>query len=769
MIDKENLTLFPETVPYDLKQVSSYNPKTKEPGNYDWFANYDASYFIRVEENQGRREFVMMDEAGPGAIVRWWMTFWRAQNGTLRIYLDQDSVPELEGAPFDLISGQTLTDKPLSIGVPENGPQAEWGHNLYLPIPFAEHCKITYECDSLVVFEDKYFPDVFYNICFQSYEPGTVVKTFSKDDLASNQSLLARCNEWLSSPSLPGEKEIEFAQTLAPGDSLILPIRESGEAISWLQVKVEAEDQAQALRSTVLSATFDAQRTIWVPVGEFFGACYQILPHQTWMNQCDEDGTLTSSWLMPFRDSACITWINFGDQPVKIQGDIGLIDYKWKQNSLYFAACWHEYHHIRTRDTLNWFFDVNFVDIQGTGLYVGDQVTLYNMAETWWGEGDEKIFVDGEKFPSSIGTGSEDYYGYAFGHPEAFSHPFIAQPSGEGNFVPGMTVNMRHRSLDAIPFEQSLSSNIELWHWADCCINYATTAFYYVACPFKINISPDIRMVRRNVATSPEDFNSENDTLCRTIDQFSTEPPVIAMAQILCVDGESDDNRSRVGTAIIEAVEKGAQLVTFPETVLFGWVNPVAWEEAQPIPGRDSDFLCRLAKKYGVWLSIGLEEKEGDQLYDSALLIDDQGQIVLKHRKINVITELMDPPYTAGNQVQAVETPFGKVGMLICADTFKPEVLDQMKAIDPDLLLVPYGWAAPESDWPQHGQALENTVRHAAQTIGCTIVGTDLIGTMSQGPWKGFQYGGQSVAITATGQILAKGPDRLPQILLLEL
>ena len=164
---------------------------------------------------------------------------------------------------------------------------------------------------------------------------------------------------------------------------------------------------------------------------------------------------------------------------------------------------------------------MNYVDIKGKGTYVGDQVTLFNMANTWWGEGDEKIFVDGEEFPSSIGTGSEDYYGYAFGHPEPFSHPFISQPTGVGNFVPGMTVNIRHRSLDAIPFKTSISSNIEMWHWASTCINYAQTAYFYVQAPFEINIEPNIQSVQLPVATSKENFyNSQQKNDCITIEQY---------------------------------------------------------------------------------------------------------------------------------------------------------------------------------------------------------------------------------------------------------
>jgi hypothetical protein len=70
----------------------------------------------------------------------------------------------------------------------------------------------------------------------------------------------------------------------------------------------------------------------------------------------------------------------------------------------------------------------------------------------------------------------------------------------------GITVNMRHRSLDAIPFNTSISANIELWHWADIRMNYALTTFYYVLPPFSVNIVPDPASVQHPVAILKNDF-----------------------------------------------------------------------------------------------------------------------------------------------------------------------------------------------------------------------------------------------------------------------
>jgi hypothetical protein len=177
---------------------------------------------------------------------------------------------------------------------------------------------------------------------------------------------------------------------------------------------------------------------------------------------------------------------------------------------MYFGASWHEYHQIPTRDEEGSPYDLNFIELNGKGLYVGDQVTLFNNTHQWWGEGDEKIFVDGESFPSVFGTGTEDYYGYSFSRPEAFSHPFVAQPAGGGNVSRGVTVNSRHRSLDAIPFNASVKADMELWHWnKETCMNYALSGFYYIMPAFSSNIEPSVVSVRRPVALTTNDIDCE--------------------------------------------------------------------------------------------------------------------------------------------------------------------------------------------------------------------------------------------------------------------
>ncbi len=233
----------------------------------------------------------------------------------------------------------------------------------------------------------------------------------------------------------------------------------------------------------------------------------------------------------------------------------------------------------------------------------------------------------------------------------------------------------------------------------------------------------------------------------------------IAMCQMVCLDGDRRGNLARIEGAVAEAAGMGADIACLPETALYGWVNPDAHRRASPIPGPDAQCLCQMARKHGIYLCAGLDEKEGEDLYDSALLIDDAGQILLKHRKIMLLSELMTPPYSPGGDVKVVPTRLGKIGVLICADTHEREILSRMAKPKPDLLLVPYGYAAEEDAWPKHGKQLERVVANAAKTVHAPVIGTNLIGAITHGPWTGRTYAGHSVAADQKGKILALGRD----------
>lgn len=106
--------------------------------------------------------------------------------------------------------------------------------------------------------------------------------------------------------------------------------------------------------------------------------------------------------------------------------------------------------------------------------------------------------------------------------------------------------------------------------------------------------------------------------------------------------------------------------------------------------------------------------------------------------------------------------------MLVCADTFLDDVVGQVADGAPDLLLVPYGWAAPAEAWPQHASSLHDWISHTAKRVSAPVVGVDSTGTLGHGPWAGYVLGGQSAASNAAGELWPVLADRVPQVRVIE-
>ncbi|MCL3782572.1 DUF2961 domain-containing protein [Prolixibacteraceae bacterium JC049] len=513
MTNKNQLASFPSPS-YLCKQTSSYSRASVTPNAEDgkyiekngrdwgkgWFENHDFGNFIRTETNQGRKEDVMLDVKGPGAIVRWWHTLGGRANmgGIYRIYIDGNPQPALEMYIKNLVGGNGLVKFPFSYNAPAKTENDNWrGQNFMLPIPFQKGCKITF--DGFQKYKEGW-PGFYYQINYREYIKGTQVESFTAQSVEKYKQQIQQAGKELTA-ALPKTASTAPATTIASGKSFKHKIKGS-KVINQLSFKLKANNLPQALRSTVLKIEFDNQETVWCPVGQFFGMGYQFFPHKTFYIEVDKDGLMTATWPMPFENKAQITLHNYGKQSVEIeQFHVVSDNWQWTDNSMHFYATWKERRNIDTTFRV----DEDYVKVKGKGVYVGDNLTIFNTHPDWWGEGDEKIFVDGEKFPSHIGTGTEDYYCYAWCRPQFFSYPFISQPTGGGNKTVGMSSNNRYRSLDAIPFNQSLDFYMEIWHPFRAKMNYSPATFFYAVPNTNHNIQPDVNGVQLKVALKKED------------------------------------------------------------------------------------------------------------------------------------------------------------------------------------------------------------------------------------------------------------------------
>jgi len=510
MVDRDWMAQFPSPE-YRLRQQSSYDRGSKTPDDpKGWFANKDRGHFIRTESNNGRKEWVLMEHKGAGAMGRTWMPDPRitpmvlsgrgkapAELGMLRIYLDGKPEPALEGPTYDLLNGTSITSYPF-------GHKSLSSAVSYLPIPWAGGCKITMDVEPQ-----------YYIFTYREYAEGTKVKTFTMDDLKAAKNQMKRLGDMLVNPEkASGTSSDSLNKTIEPKGEFSLKLPAGTHAVCTLSVKLGSYDNPQVTRSVVLRIVFDGQETVWCPAGDFFGTGVGLHPFKDWYRTVAKNGTMNCRWVMPYQRSAEVSLLNLHNEPVQAQLSVAVGDWQWDDRSMYFHGSWRHEADIKTMPRSDW----NYITLSGRGVYVGDTLTIWNPEEIWWGEGDAKVWVDGESFPSIFGTGTEDYYAYSYGgqNRRFYEHPFHAQVrvmdfdqnyTGEIPIVrvtQGYSTETRTRAIDGMPFGKSLKVDMEVWHWAECEVDYNVATYWYGHPGTKSNAEPSPEGARRKVRKLPD-------------------------------------------------------------------------------------------------------------------------------------------------------------------------------------------------------------------------------------------------------------------------
>ncbi len=475
MIDLTRLPLPPKPG-VTCKQFSSYDRASRIDASgkkIDWQANADFGNYLRTEGD----EWVMADMKGPGCVVRLWSA---NPMGVLKIYLDGRSEPVLAERFLDLTTGKVKPFAEPIVG------RRSMGANLYLPIPYQKSCKITID-------HGKNAKKMYYLIDYWTYTPDTKLPTWSRDLLRQNRDTYTKVCTVLSDPSggpedlpaLTGKKT-----SLPPGKKTAFTMKDGPAAIRALKVKASAPTLDKALREVALSITSDGADPpqVWAPLGDFFGTAPGIHPYKGLPLGMLEDGWMYCYWMMPYNKTAVVTFHNQGKQEVEL--DVRLATKKTPgKDLLTFNTGWR-------RSNPNTTFDWPFLRCEGRGRYVGVAMFVFNPVRHWWGEGDEKVWVDGERFPSWYGTGSEDYFGYAWCCNQPFRHAYHNQPRCDG---PG---NMNHSSvnrfhiIDSIPFQKSFLMTIENYGKDK---DYACTTYWYATAESKDFFEP-VPVERRGIS-----------------------------------------------------------------------------------------------------------------------------------------------------------------------------------------------------------------------------------------------------------------------------
>ncbi len=484
---------------YDRK--SKYDEKTDS--YIDWYANADWAGFVRQEGEN----VVLAEIDGPGVIWRIWSAL--LGDGKVKIYLDGKLAIDILWKDYFSRKVAPFNRDGLVYTTPAKG----W--NNYTPISFQKSCKIV--AKATIEQSEKFEIDSgvwgkFFHFNYTVFPKNTKVQTFKMQLSPKENKALDKANKILTSNL--GNNPVSHKNT---GEEIIIWEIPAGETrfleitgkrvITSLKIKIpNSKNIKDTLRLLTLSINWDKEKnpSVWSPLGDYFGTAPGINEYKSLVmgmvnsKNHKREGNLSNSsnssnssiqksknpvsftfysyWYMPFKKQAKISIKNESDKDQKVSLIVEHAPHNFSFDNLgYFHAKWHRDIKGDEKQPLDW----KILGTSGRGRFVGTMLHIWNPKGKWWGEGDEKFYVDGEKFPSTLGTGSEDYFGYAWCSPDLFSSAYHSQTTNFYNR--GHVSNNRWHIGDNIPFQTSFEGYIEKYYKNSRPTFYAGIAYWYLS------------------------------------------------------------------------------------------------------------------------------------------------------------------------------------------------------------------------------------------------------------------------------------------------
>jgi len=487
MYDLNALARLPDH-PHKIVQFSSYDRRSVSPDKENWYSNSDGFgnepipgvlKSLGAPDKDGVGLYLLAEADGPGAIVRSWSA---SMGGVIDVYLDNARKPIYSGPASDFLVRRS------QIFLSQAGVDIQCGDAFrqqdadYMPIPFKKSLR--------VIWTGKINSTHFYHLEVQLYDKKVKVKTFDPiKDLVDSKDLMLKAVEKLTDPSCDLKEEpfvVDAAIEPKATWKWETPSKEKSGAISNFAIELPSGVSiSDACRGVLLRIAFDGahEAQVEAPLGDFFGTGPGIHPFNSLPMSMTENRIMTCRFIMPFCKKAEISLLNTTNDTVKLKASITVAPWSWDDRSLHFRAKWRTINNVNPKAGP---FDVPYIFARGQGRFVGAATMIANPTTvphpygSWWGEGDEKIFVDDESFPSFFGTGSEDYYNYSWSRPDLFDHPYCGQPLDSGPGNGGYCSNHRWHINDSIPFMKNFAFYMELWpHNPKEGLCYSSIAYLY--------------------------------------------------------------------------------------------------------------------------------------------------------------------------------------------------------------------------------------------------------------------------------------------------
>lgn len=172
----------------------------------------------------------------------------------------------------------------------------------------------------------------------------------------------------------------------------------------------------------------------------------------------------------------------------------------------------------------------------------------------------------------------------------------------------------------------------------------------------------------------------------------------IAIGQMKVEQGDTQKNLDKIIEIIIEAADRGADLVCIPELAYTGYFleSTQLQELAEPIDGPFVQTLRKVAKEKGVFVIAGYAENVNipGRMYNSAIFVDDKGSVVGNMRKLYSWGQ-EKLKFHEGTELPVFDTPLGKIGIMICYDVEFPEPARIEALKGAEIIVVPAVWSIP--------------------------------------------------------------------------
>ena len=282
-----------------------------------------------------------------------------------------------------------------------------------------------------------------------------VVHAEALDDVARLQNFTSQ----RASSSNPDLNKNGDSRSIATGETLALADLQGPGIITHIWCTVGSDDPFYG-RALILRMYWDGadKPSVQAPLGDFFGVGHGALVSYTSQPVAvtSYGRARTCFWRMPFRKAARITVTNESD--------------KYRCDSFYYYVDWQK--HETLPDDVAYFHaqyrqacpaqpgDYTLLETTGRGHYVGTVYSVHQVENGWFGEGDDRFYIDGEPTPSLRGTGTEDYFCDAWGF-RPFATPYYGVPLFEGYFAGDRVTAYRWHIPDPIAFAKSLKVTIE--------------------------------------------------------------------------------------------------------------------------------------------------------------------------------------------------------------------------------------------------------------------------------------------------------------------